>query len=580
MNYRKITNEISLYVLAFLLAIFLRLLNLGAFPLSDQEASLALQAHQISQFSSGGDITIGSHPAYIFLTGISFILINSSNFLARFWPAFIGATLVFTPYFFRQRLGRKAALILAFGLAIDPGMVAVSRQAGGPMMSLGFTMLALAFWHIRKPILSGILGALGLLSGPATLTGITIGLLAWLLWRRSSKVEKEINTRIQQTEEWKVAFTAGLIAFLAFGTLFFRFPQGISGWAGTVTEFLAGISKSSGISPWRMMAASLVYQPFAWLFAVIAVARILYQWIVLKNKPGIEIKTLLLIAVLALGIVILYPNRATSDLIWFSILLWTMAAIELSQWLVIGEKPVIVAIQMVLVFIFSAMFWNTLVSVYQVTPQAGISWTLLQALVLTGILGLAGLSAILISYTWSWSISRSGLVMGVLLSSLIYSIAVLWSATQIRPNSPVELWAPSAPIAQTDLLIHTIQDLSNWETGKPDEIEMIVTQDSPAMRWLLRDFNRVKYMTDIPSSNLPALIVTPAEQESPALSAAYRGQDFPWQIFPGWEKPLPDDLIQWLTFRQAAERISQVILWARVDLFAGEMSDIPPDESE
>ena len=477
-------------------------------------------------------------------------------------------------------MGRKAALILAFGFALDPGMVAVSRQAGGPMMSLGFTVFALAFWHIRKPILSGILAALALLTGPATLTGITIGLLAWLLWRRSSKIEGEENTRIHQTEDWKVALTAGLIAFLAFGTLFFRYPQGISGWAGTVTEFLAGISQSSGVSIWRMMVASLVYLPFAWLFALISVGRILYQWFVQKIKPGFEIKMLLLVTALALGVVILYPNRATSDLIWFSILLWTLAAYELSQWLVIGEKPVIGAIQMVLIFVFSAMFWNTLVSVYQVTPQAGISWTLLQALVLTGILGLAGLSAILISYTWSWSISRSGLVMGAVLSSLIYSTAMLWSATQIRPNSPVELWAPSEPIAQTDLLLDTIQDLSNWETGKPDEIEMIVTQDSPAMRWLLRDFNRVKYMADIPASNLPALIITPSEQESPALSAAYRGQDFPWQITPGWEKPLPDDFIRWLTFRQAAERTSQVILWARVDLFPGETSEISTDESE
>ena len=70
MNPRKITNEQFLYLLAFLLAILLRLVNLGAFPLSDQEASWALQAEQISQIDPEQFDSIFSQPAYIFLTGI------------------------------------------------------------------------------------------------------------------------------------------------------------------------------------------------------------------------------------------------------------------------------------------------------------------------------------------------------------------------------------------------------------------------------------------------------------------------------------------------------------------------------
>jgi hypothetical protein len=201
-------------------------------------------------------------------------------------------------------------------------------------------------------------------------------------------------------------------------------------------------------------------------------------------------------------------------------------------------------------------------------------------LVLTGILGLAGLSAILVSYTWSWPVSRFGLAIGSILTGMVYSLAVLWSATQIRPNSPVEFWNTGATTAQSNLLLNSIQDLSNWATGMPDEIEMVVTVDSPAMRWILRDFKKVQYMSQIPSANLPALVITPSGQETLALSAAYRGQDFPWQIYPGWTGALPNDFVPWLTFRKAAEQKTWVILWARVDLFPGEQLSIPSSETE
>lgn len=580
MNFRKITNELSLYSLALFLAVFLRLLNLGAFPLSDQEANWALQAQQISQLSANKDVVIGSQPAYIFTTGLTFILLNTSNFLARFWPAVIGAMLVITPYLFRNKLGKKAALLLAWGLALDPGLVAVSRQAGGPMMALTFAVLSLGFWVNRRSIAAGILAALALLSGAAIMHGISIGLLGWLVFRRSSRSRTDDEILTRPPGEWKIGLFALLATFLTIGTLFFRYPQGISGWTSAITEFLAGISQPSGTPAWRILVTSWVYQPLPWIFALAAVFRTLYQWLILKIKPAFENFVLMGCAGFALGVVLIYPRHTTSDLVWFTFLLWSIAAQELSQWLEIGEKPVISWIQAGLIFIFSGMLWNTLISVSQVTPQAGVSWALLQALVLTGILGLAGLSAILVSYTWSWPVSRFGLAIGSILTGMVYSLAVLWSATQIRPNSPVEFWNTGATTAQSNLLLNSIQDLSNWATGMPDEIEMVVTVDSPAMRWILRDFKKVQYMSQIPSANLPALVITPSGQETLALSAAYRGQDFPWQIYPGWTGALPNDFVPWLTFRKAAEQKTWVILWARVDLFPGEQLSIPSSETE
>lgn len=580
MNPRKITNEQFLYLLAFLLAILLRLVNLGAFPLSDQEASWALQAEQISQIDPEQFDSIFSQPAYIFLTGISFFLFDSSNFLARFWPALIGSTLVISAYLLRNKLGRKTALILAWGLAMDPGMVAVSRQAGGPMMALGLAFLAISLWEIRKPVLAGIAAGLAMLSGPAIMSGILIGILGWLSVKRFQTDHDQEMLPKHISSEKKLTIVAALITLFSFGTFFFIYPQGISGWASSITDFLGSVSQPWEVSRWKMFVTSWVYQPLAWIFAIIAVADMVIQWRFSKAKPSQLRISLVIFTALALAIIFILPNHTTSDLIWVSIFIWAFAATELSKWLKLENHITVSILQASLVFIFSAMFWNTLVSVFQVTPQADIPLALLQTLVLTGIAGLAGLSAILIGYTWSWPVSRSGLVIGSLVTGLVYAFATLWSATQIRPNSPAEFWNPGNTIAQTDLLENTIRDLSLWQTGMPETIDIAVTADTPAVRWLLRDYQNVQFLSQVPTSNMPALILTPSSQESPTLSSAYRGQDFPWQMAPGWSGPLPDDFIKWLTFRQANEQKTWVVLWARVDLFPGEQLSSIPIEGE
>ena len=73
MNMNRIRVEHALYVLAFALALTVRFLNLGAVPLSDVEANWALQALHASLGNSlGSQLVLGSQPAYIFLSGLSF----------------------------------------------------------------------------------------------------------------------------------------------------------------------------------------------------------------------------------------------------------------------------------------------------------------------------------------------------------------------------------------------------------------------------------------------------------------------------------------------------------------------------
>src|SRR5262245_43672562 len=181
MNSSRLKNEGWLYWLAFLLALGFRFIQLGASSLNDSEASLALQALHIAQ---GKSPLLDPQPAYILFTSILFAIIESTNFMARFLPALVGSTLVFVPYFFREKISPRPALLLAFLFAFDPGLVAISRQASGTILAVTFLLFAWGMWLNRRAIPAGIFAGLALLSGPSLWAGLlTLGLT--LLFRRA-----------------------------------------------------------------------------------------------------------------------------------------------------------------------------------------------------------------------------------------------------------------------------------------------------------------------------------------------------------------------------------------------------------
>src|SRR5512137_1948769 len=138
MNYRHFKHEGWLYALAFLSAVILRFVQLGAMPLTDVEAAPALQALQITQ---GLKPALDPHPFYILSTAVLFFIYGGgTDFLARFIPALAGSLLVFVPLLFADRIKPRAAVFLAFFFALDPGLVALSRQIASPILALTFTL--------------------------------------------------------------------------------------------------------------------------------------------------------------------------------------------------------------------------------------------------------------------------------------------------------------------------------------------------------------------------------------------------------------------------------------------------------
>jgi hypothetical protein len=586
---RRLTREDALFFLALGLGLFVRFLDLGKAPLSDLEAGWALQALQVGRGSFNGQfLAIGPQPAYVLLTGVLFYLSDATNFLARFWPAAAGASLVLLPYFFRRRLGRIAALILTFGLALDPGLVTISRLTGGPVLGLGFALWALTGWYFHKPIVAGLFGGLALLSDPSLLNGLLgVGLAAavtLIIWGKPlqsaspfisaepADYQPPVSSESRQTFWKSIAWLAVITLFLV-GTLFIRIPQGLAGWLEIFPRYLSGWVQSSGVSVSRLLAVLFFYQPLALLFGLITIGRLFIRPVntdaegLTDERLNFEKHWIVFWFVFSLLLWVIYPARQVSDLVWVLVPLWILAAVELSRYLPIQEGLWVSLAQGSVLLVLLALFWLTLAGLAQApltSPGLGLRYSILGGILVLGILTTG-----LVSLGWSWDVARRGVVWGVSVGLVLYALSGMWSAAQVSPNQPQELWAPGPGTGQVKLMLQTLGDLSEWNTGFRQSIDVTAPQDIPSLQWVLRDYAGTRYVDSPSSRDQPSVVFTRESDQSPELAAAYRGQDFVWWVNPDWEGALPLEWERWITYRQAPVQNVHLILWARTNLFPG-----------
>ena len=93
-----------------------------------------------------------------------------------------------------------------------------------------------------------------------------------------------------------------------------------------------------------------------------------------------------------------------------------------------------------------------------------------------------------------------------------------------------------------------------------------------------KNFINSRFITEPISEDLPPVVITRLEDENPTLNTTYRGQDFVWEVLPGWNGYIPYESFRWLAFREAPLLNKKVVLWARADLFPGDPQD--PTELE
>ena len=564
---KETTKDRYYFLLVVLIAAGFRLVALGSMPLSDFEADWAMQALDVSKNVLG---QIGPQPAYVVLTGILFSIFGATNFLARLLPALAGVLLVGTPYFLRGRMGRTVSLIIAVGLAIDPSLIASSRLAGSPMMSVSFTFLSLAliisgyFWW------GGILAGLAILSGPSVFVGlIPIG-IAWLILRKLGITifEDRSAASVSKDKKRKNLSNFGygfVLTFLLVGTGFSLFPQGIGAFADQFPAYLQGWLVKMGMPLPILGLALLAYLPLTVVLSVIHTVR---AWLT-KTKTGMGLSIVLAVVLVW---VLVYPSRQTLDLLWVAVLFWVLASFEIARYVRVPESLSVSLGLAAVLLVFSVLVWMQLAGMQSNAGQfEALQWR-------WGLIGVITLLAIFISVMtglgWSWRVAEFGVMVGVGCSFLFYTLSVSFGVAYTRSNNPNELWNPLPTVDQEEIMIETLGDLSLIQTGRDDSIDIVSLVNAPSIKWSLRDFVNVTYASSLSNVDSPPVVITSEQDGDLQNSEMYRGQDFAWWMFPDWGGMFPPDIASWLVFRDAPVVKEHVIVWGRGDIFLDDTKGI------
>jgi len=568
-----LTLEHALYALALAIALTLRFLHLGALPLSDYEADWAMQAFRLA---AGLRPDLGPDPAYVHLTAILFYILGATNFLARFWPALAGSALVLGPWFLRGRLGRLPALILAFGLAIDPGLAGLSRLAGGPMLALAFVVFAGLMWLNSRRALAGLFGGLALLSGPSVWFGLSGLGLAWVaasFFEPKAPAQPVKKTRRQAAdlprpktsgpgperpawEQLKVALLWAAGTVLTVGSLFVLSPQGLPAFVKSLLAFLRGWVTLSGVPLWQPLLALPAYELFPLGFAIAGVVRGIL-------RKDADARRLGLWALVALVLALVYPGKQTGDLAWALLPLWVLAAFELSHHFdFAGHRPWQLAGMITLVFSLLIFAWLELASLTTIDPTmeaARVRWLLLVAIAL-----LIGLGLLVSGVGWSTAVARLGGIWGMVPALVLFTLAMATGATGLREPRTLDLWQPEPRTAHPQLLPKVAGQISELNVGYDAQLPLTITGvDSPALLWLFRDW-QVQEAAGLAADAAPQLIITPMGELS--LTAKYRGETLTLSELAVWEAATRGDWLEWLVYRQIPLSSEDVILWVRSDL--------------
>lgn len=571
MTQRIFRLEFVLYCVAFVGALIFRLASIGQSPLSDREAELALQALALSK---GQYPLLASHPIYLALTTAWMFLFGASAWTARFWPAMAGSVLVVLPIFYRRYLGQTAAVLLAFFLAFGANFLAMSITAGSPVFAVLFLFLSIAMLLEGRSMLAGLFTGMALLSGTAIWLGL-LGLLAACLiliglrWIDLPAERGGLFFSIQPIN-WKRLLLAGLVTLLLAGTLFAFIPQGLSAFGSSLASFFSGWTTASLFPAELLVMGYLVYGFLLVFLGLWGAIRGLLQ----REKTD---RVLAVWSLLAFILGLAYPDRQMANVIWSLVPVAALAARQAARFIAVHPSARLSTLgQAALAGLIMGYLALTLFAMVNNPQYINESEYWLR---LAGAFVMLAASAGLIAWGWSREVSLRGLVWGFLLILSLLALSSAWNVSSLSSRAGNEFWNGEQVNSNDRLFLETIDQLSQWATQKSGGLDMVVVGNfSPAVRWMVRDIENIKFVAQLAPTANPSIVITP-EQPDLALASAYRGQSFLLQTDTDWRFLQPQEWLRWLVFRtipEGAQLKERIILWARTDLFPGDEQVVSP----
>ncbi len=555
-------------------------------PLSLLEAAQAWPAWLAATGSPmAGEASTVYSPLLYTAQRLLFWLAGGSDALARAFPALVGTLLPLVAWRARDRWGTPQALALAVLLAVDPWLVALSRQADGAILALGATLALLVELHraqrpagqgdVSPPWLwwGGLLG-LFLLSGPLTWLLLPVLVLAWAVLRPPSPSDRPS----------RAGFAMGLgLALVLGGTGLFAHWQGLGtiayaadlAWSMVTGQ---GVDRLGGPYPWSWTAMRALVDGLPLLsLGIPALGLALWrrtgssQAEALPTDEGVDMdrRWSLLLVGWALWGAVLWALPGRNPLVlpvlglplllaaaptWPRLLRFLLdPAGTPDRWLVLGVFTTLMV---------TARFWTA-----SLVGPSGVQADLGPALLFYALLPLlAGL------FRW-WSGARAtlqGLAGVALLGLALWTISATWSLNFRLdwPQATGLFGLEAGP--EIRLLQEDVARLSAYRVGDPTQIPVEVSVPArlrPLLGWHLREMEYLRFVKGVDPELVAAsgalVLATP---EAPlALPGGYVGNAYP-VVFRWLPTDLPDlrAWIRWFLTRQMAGSpvVEEVVLWA------------------
>jgi hypothetical protein len=630
LRFSWLTLERAVYIGLALLALALRLANLGAHPLSGAEAEQTLAAWHIYQ----GDpvAPAGYSPLVATLNALSFFLLGGSAFAARLGPALLGVALVLLPYGLRRHLGREGALAAAALFAISPTAAYFSRSVNGDIgAAVGGLALAVGLFNwldslqesqdsprpspVRSPLpdpppsrgrqesqdsprpspISNLcLAAAGLVllltASPAAYS-ILVLLLGFLLLAvavgdkgYAVSAQEGLAALRQRLMGWGNFGLALLVGFLSVATAFLFNMGGLTAAADLLTTWFLSFVPSA-LKPGAYPAVFLLtlYEPLILLAGLTGLAasllrrRLIDLFLVWWFFGGIALNLLrsgrtngaVLVPLIPL---ILLAGFALGKL-WRSLR-------EEGSW----QKEGLLAVIGIIIGGYAY------ISLMTYTLSGGKALWLPVAAV--------GLFLGLVALFWVWYEADSALRGTVLVAIILLGVFTINIGSRLNytfagvggGGEPVS--SPYQPLIQAPAgegigdLMSTLKRISSWRAGDAYLLPIVADRRvGPVVEWQLRDFKNVTWVDSVEAwasttppntlsgiGDMPAILAPAPIQLS--LEESYAGQDFAVRAFWSPAGLSGQALIRWIFLRVADTPVSyeRVVLWVHTPQAAPEES--------
>lgn len=502
-----LTVERGLYGVLALLAAVIRLLWLGAQPLTALEAGHAWSAWLAA---NGGQATLAPAPDSPLLYTLSTLLFWASvpnDAIARIMPALCGIGAVLLLWYWRSWLGRTTALLAALLLTFDPWLTAYSRLADSAMISIFLALLTLTGfmqvanrertdeesaddspWRTTTALAFGLL----LVSGPQAWSLLVV--LALFYWFCASPASQ---AWFRQSGWWVLVAGAAIVG----ATGWLARPEGLGAISTSLTVWLQQITGSDAATAyplswlgWRL----LLEQPLLLCFGLLGLAAYRNQVATTdeatfgQQQGWLRFLTLWLVWGVLLA---LAPGRTplAIGLLALPLLLWAAygltVLIEGAQagvaW---RENGLLIAVLSILLISFT--FWLAALA-----NSASFDTTLARTLLVILVL----LFLILLAYTLWLDGRQARLAAGALLALILfmYTISSNWQLNQRFDLAYPDGFFASYTNPDVRQLAANVQTLSAHQRGDAGElalqVEMAGTPD-PVLGWYLRDMRNLSWV--------------------------------------------------------------------------------------